>query len=421
MPKFFYIPRMQANVSQNKENFFNPFSLEKYFSVQRDNFENTTNSSNRENSLLKEQDARSYFEDLKRISIEQVGVLSKEELALASLTHEINHHSSDFLSLPNNISTTNNHLNKILPDPLFQSTRNPFSPHISIEEAREIDDFLQKSISDKEQIKTIDEKTTAQQNTNNNNNLLDLQTFLLIAYLQEEQDRELFILEQSIQTQDDTIQGILHNPLEKRYFSESTHDNKDTPQHNIHSLANETNSNNIHKILQENAQETQKSFSFQLIKERKNLHSPRLKAMQTPNNIIYNTQDIPYTSTWQNIFSAQIPFLPEHVQLIVNDNKMKEDLLHFAKNFNHSQEKSHENHFSLEILPLNNLPHEISLLPEQAKSINTLCNTGSQLNRKYTEYYSLKCSVCTLTPLFMEKELQRFQDYKKIILHFIII
>lgn len=399
MTKYYAIPRMHKeipNIIQEKYAeilLFNPFvpfnEKNNYLFNQEDKsealekkeefFKNTEELSKTPQKIctkiFSQEEAREYFTDLKRISREQVDVFSKENIAYAQLEQTLEEECKE-----NKVSykTSTQHAS------------------FSAREAQSLANFLKENSLHKEEdtlkIKdTLKKKTDKydlaceEQHKQQNFSLLDLQKYLLLGYLQEEQEAELFVLEKSILEQEQKVQSFFKNPLEDtciEMFAKGLDEKQKAAQ-----------------------EELLKSFAFNIAKDKNDFSRNTLKTQRqglafantNKNNNMHNTfQEMPYRASWQEIFSAQLPFLDENTVLYINDDTMAQDLSILAKYLQNKQQHTHTNK-----------PHKVNIqkeMHEMLKLSSLSCAISDVLEEAYLHRIAGHRDFCqTLHFIFEEK------------------
>lgn len=145
--------------------------------------------------------------------------------------------------------------------------------------------------------------------------LKQTQILLILAWLQEEQDMDLFVIQQKISQKDLVIKSLLSDPYEKKFLESE-----------LSPMSNAEFYKDLHKDLLEKEEEIKASFSFNVLKEKKTTEKQILSYEWS--NEDFNS--IEFSTNWKKVFLAQLYFMPQNVIFVVNDWLMRDELLDIA-------------------------------------------------------------------------------------------
>lgn len=185
---------------------------------------------------------------------------------------------------------------------------------INKDEEFALDNFAKGSFEEKTSgnTKLEDEKIEQKEILKQKEVLKQAQTLLILAWLQEEQDMDLFVIQQKIQEKDQVIKSLLSNPYEKQLLeSEMSHEE----------LFQE-----LHADFLEKEEDIKASFSFNVLKEKQIVESKILSYEWSKEDF----DGFEFSTDWKKVFLAQLYFIPQDVIFVVNDSSMRNDLLNIA-------------------------------------------------------------------------------------------
>ncbi len=240
---------------------------------------------------LEEEIARQYFEDLKKISLDYtVDIQNQHMLQHTDSTQE----SQDLQGANTNIS----------------------AKHVTNEEEHALRNFEQEINTPKEDripLKTpkLQYEADMPHNANKTKSSKEeertqLQKTLILAYLQEEQDIELFKIQKTIAEKETNIKNLLKDPYEHKF------------------LVSQDITDTVNEYSSEAEEKIKRSFAFNVLKEK-----PTKKHILA-DAAIGDIESIEFANPWEKIFWAQLHFTPINAIFIANDAKMREDLLELA-------------------------------------------------------------------------------------------